>query len=471
MARLLAVLLLVLLAGAGGCSLSDDSDDSGPPQLGGQGRSGGQEDGENQSEEVIGIPPATTKSTTRLGGTDPVADAAAVASAVFPGATAATRPNAVILVDRDDWQGGVAASVFMSDPLVSPTLLSDDDELSDISADTLERLSPTGADLLEDAQVISVGQRVPRPEGRRTEVIAGDDPYALAAAIDQTSSSVRGEPSGNVIVTTGERAAYAMPAAAWAARSGDSILYTKRDELPEPTRKALREHQMPDIYVLGPETVVSQRVERELRKLGSVSRIAGDDPVENAVEFARFREEDFGWGIAAPGQNFTVANVDRPLDAAAAAPLATKGTFAPLLLTDRADRVPPALESYLLDVQPGYEDNPNESVFNRVTVLGDEDALSLAAQARLDEITELVPVDLEGTAAPDDGTDQPDPDRPPDPGGRGGTGPGAPESQPPDRPRPNQPSPDQIPGGPSPPRDDTGGGPDAPRDRDNAPGP
>ena len=32
--------------------------------------------------------------------------------------------------------------------------------------------------------------------------------------------------------------------------------------------------------------------------------------------------------------------------------------FAPLLLTDDADTLPRALEGYLLDVQPGFEDDP-----------------------------------------------------------------------------------------------------------------
>jgi hypothetical protein len=67
--------------------------------------------------------------------------------------------------------------------------------------------------------------------------------------------------------------------------------------------------------------------------------------------------------------------------------------FAPLLLTDRPDELPRPLESYLLSVQPGYEDDPGQAVYNRVWILGDDKLISLRAQARLDEITELVPVE------------------------------------------------------------------------------
>ena len=56
--------------------------------------------------------------------------------------------------------------------------------------------------------------------------------------------------------------------------------------------------------------------------------------------------------------------------------------------------MPRALRGYFLDVQPGYEVNPNEGVFNRVWLLGDESTLSLPLQTEVDELTELIPVDV-----------------------------------------------------------------------------
>ena len=139
--------------------------------------------------------------------------------------------------------------------------------------------------------------------------------------------------------------------------------------------------------------MVSEAVERDLRKLGRVRRIEGDTAVENAIAFARYERGNFGWGVVVPGYNFTLASIDRPLDAAPAASLATKGVFAPLLLTDRADALPRPLEDYFLSVQPGFEDDPGQAVYNHVWILGDDEAVSVEAQARLDQITELVPVE------------------------------------------------------------------------------
>ena len=68
--------------------------------------------------------------------------------------------------------------------------------------------------------------------------------------------------------------------------------------------------------------------------------------------------------------------------------------FAPLLVTNRADQLPKPLEAYLLSVQPGYEEDPGEAVYNRVWILGDDKVISLNAQNRLDQITELIPVQV-----------------------------------------------------------------------------
>jgi hypothetical protein len=381
----IALLLAVLAAGAplAGCNLGDEP--SRPPQL-------GTESGDENAAVKLGFPTSATKNTVRVGGGDAATDAAGVANALYPAVSGSTRPTAVVLIDQRDWQAGITASVLAGSPIAAPLLVSDGDELPPVTKDTLERLEPRGSDLSRDAQVIRIGQEVARPDGYKLAVIEGKDPYERAGAIDRFFSAARGKPSKNVVVVSGERAEWAMPAAAWAARSGDAVLPVKRDSVPAPIQRALREHERPDVYVLGPEKVIGAKAVEALGKLGRVHRIAGPTPVENAIAFARYERRDFGWGVVVPGYNFTVANTSRPLDAAASAPLAAKGVYAPLLLTDRAGELPRALEAYFLSVQPGFEDDPGQAVYNRVWILGDDRTISLRQQARLDQITELVPV-------------------------------------------------------------------------------
>ncbi len=352
---------------------------------------------DEQAAADLGFPFTATKNTTRVGGGDAIADVAGVAGAVWPATSDTTRPKAVVLVDKDNWQGGVAASVFAGEGIGAPLLLSDGEDLPAVSEDTLDRLDPKGADATKGASVIRIGSRPPEPDGYKTTTIDGDDVYELAAEIDRFHAVATGEPSDDVILASGERAEYAMPAAAMAARSGDAVLLAGRSDLPAPSVEGLKRHEKPDVFIVGPETVIGPEVEKKLKPLARrVQRVEGPTPVQNAIEFARFQSGSFGWGAEVPGQNFTIASTSRPLDAAGAASLATNGVFAPLLLTDDPDTLPRSLESYLLDVQPGFETDPRLSVFNHVWILGDDDTISVEEQGRIDEISALIPVEISG---------------------------------------------------------------------------
>jgi putative cell wall-binding protein len=387
----LAAVLAALLA-LSGCSLKQNSDQESsgapatPPVTGAKST-------DKKAAEQLGFPVTATRNTTRVSGSDPIADAAGVASAIFPASSLETRPPAVVLVDKDDWQGAVAAGTLVGDPLKAPILLTDGGSLPSVTSDTLDRLKPKGAQLASGAQAILVGEKPGPPKGLKAARIRGADPYAVAVAIDKFASVARGKPAGDVLVVSAEKPEYAIPAAAWSARSGDPVLFTKRDSVPPATLAALKQHQRPHIYLLGPATVIGTAVEKALGKVGTVKRIQASTPVDNAIAFARFKEGAFGWGAVVPGQNLTIANTARPGDAAAAAGLATNGIFAPLLLTDKAE-LPRSLESYLLDIQPGFQgSDPSKGVYNHVWILGGADALSPASQDRVDAAATLVPVD------------------------------------------------------------------------------
>jgi len=384
--RRISALLLALAVLLAGCSTGDD--ETKPPQLGVRAE-------DEQAAEKLGFPSTATRNTIRVGGSDAVADAAGVAGALYPATGDSDRPTAVVLVDQDDWATAISASVLVGRPIGAPILLTDGGDMPAVSQDVLDRLEPKGSDLSKDAQVIRIGPDVARPAGVKTALIEGDDEFQRAAAIDRFYSAARAAPSNDLVLFSAEDPEFAMPAAAWAARSGDAALPVRRNRVPAPIVKALREHERPNVFVLGPERVISKRVVDQIEKgklARNVKRIEGPNPVENAIAFARYEKGDFGWGIVVPGYNFTVASATRPSDAAAAAALATRGVFAPLVLTDNAVRLPQKLEEYFLSVQPGYEDDPGQAVYNRAWILGDDEAVSVEQQAHLDQLTELIPV-------------------------------------------------------------------------------
>jgi hypothetical protein len=385
--RIRVLTALIGAAALGGCSIggSGDSGGSGVP-------SAAPTASQPKAIEQLGFPTLATRNTIRVGGGDPIADLAGTVAAVFPATSVRTRPDAVVLVDKDDWQGAVAGAVLGAPPLNAPMLATDGGSVPAATQAALTQVKPKGADLARDAQIIRIGTKPPAPSGLKSGKIAAAGPYETAAAIDRFATALRGKPSPHVVIASGEQSAYAMPAASWAARSGDSVLFTQKGSVPAATLKAVKAHSRPDIYLLGPENVISSAVARRLARLGRVERVDGPTPVANAIALARYSRRGFGWGVTVPGYNFALASTTRPLDAAAGAALATNGVFAPLLLTDRAGSLPVDISSYLLDVEPGYEKDPSSGVYNRVWILGDTKTVSLAAQGRLDEITRLVPV-------------------------------------------------------------------------------
>ena len=351
----------------------------------------GRKGDESKAAQQLGFPQFATKNTTRVGGADPTADAAAVAQAVFTPELSSARPRAVAVVDSGDWQSGVAASVLMSRPLRAPALLASSDSLPDATKNALSALDPAGATPLAGAQAIRVGS-VPAPSGMRSIAVPGANPFAVAAGVDRLAARIAKKPSDAVVVASGERAEFAMPAAAWAAKSGDPVLFVTRNAIPPETKRALTFHQQPKIYVLGPPDVISAQVEKQLRGLGTVKRISGPDAVTNAIAFARYSDGSFGWNVVDPGHGLVFANQQRPLDAAAGAPLSASGKYGPLLLVDAASPLPPALIQYLLDIEPGYEKDPTRGVYNHGWLLGDSGAISVGDQARIDTLLEIAPV-------------------------------------------------------------------------------
>jgi hypothetical protein len=389
------VLLSLLLAGCGGGG-GGSNDKPSPKEQAEQGTPVlGQTGDEEPAGPALGFPVFATKNTTRVGGADPVADAAAVAQAVYTSRSEDTRPDAVVLVDQDDWRAGISAAQLAAPPLGAPVLFTEGEDLPSATEDALDKLRPSGADRAGKAQVIRIG-KVAKPDDLDATDIPAGNPAATARAIDKLQSSAARKPSSAVVVASADRPDFAMPAAGWAAKSGDPVLWTGRDALPPETKAAIQAHGKPKIYVLGPEDVISNAVVEELRKLGAVKRVSGPDPVTNAIAFSRFSDAGFGWGVTDPGHGFVFASTKRTLDAAAAAPLSAAGKYGPLLLVAEAQALPQTLQDYLLDIQPGYDKDPVRGVYNHGWLMGDEAAISADVQSRIDTLLEIQPVDTGG---------------------------------------------------------------------------
>jgi hypothetical protein len=295
------------------------------------------------------------KNVTRVGGARDEETQGLVLEIAYPATRAENRPGVVMTVPRD-WRPALAATPLIARPLNAAVMIAD------------------------------------------SAPLWGADPAAIAAANDERLARDAGALSRNVIVVAADAdPRWALPAGAYAARTGTPILFVMRREVPPATASALgRRGGGARIFVLGPEAAIPDTVARQLERFGRVTRIAGNGFVANAVRFAEFRDEatDFGWGRTTAGLrqwapfNSIIVNGERWQDAVVAAHLARAGKSGPLLYAER-DRLPAATDNYLWRQRPIFASTPAEGPFNHAWVVGSFERVGYLAQAWADYSQEI----------------------------------------------------------------------------------
>ncbi|MEA2215983.1 MAG: hypothetical protein QOK19_1544 [Solirubrobacteraceae bacterium] len=354
------------------------------------------------AEGAVGV---ATRNTTRVGGANAAADAAAVARVVYPGLTSTSRPQAVVVVDQRSWPAALAASSLAGAPLNAPILFAEGDSLPQVSLEALEAMHPTGAGTA-GAQVIEIATHARLPGRYSVRAVPAAGPAPISGEIEQLLEQVQGgRPRQAIVMGTGGSRASQMPAAGLSAESGAPLLLTDPGSLSAATAAALTRLHRPAIYVMN-GAAVGKAVLGALAKLGSVTRIpeAGTgesaSPAAGAIAAARFTDGSFGWGVKEPGHGLVFANSARPLDAPAAALFSATGEYGPLLLLEAPNRIDPGLAAYLGNIQPAYttapEFRPVRGVYNHGWLVGDERTIALGTQAEIDSLLEISPRKLGG---------------------------------------------------------------------------
>jgi hypothetical protein len=361
---------------------------------------GGEEAAEapTTSAEELGYPGFATDNTTRVGGADPATIAAASALAVFPSTTPKQRPAAVTIVSEEGKAApaiAAAASVMMAPPIRAPLLFTTSQGSPASTTAALEALNPQGSSATDG---LAAFRAAPFDDlllggGKTMDMVGakGETLEIVANFAREREKLAGGPPDAYLLAPYAPE--YVAPAAAWAARSGDPVLPNGADALEEGYAGLLRKHTKVPVFVLGPTAQISDAVLAEVKKIGNpVKRVAGEDPVANALAFARYGSGKFGWDVNDPGHGFVLARAEEPLSAVAAAALSASGTWGPLLLTDGADTLPGEVREYFLDVKPGYTTDPTRAFYNHVWVIGDQEAIDVKQQAEVNELAELAKI-------------------------------------------------------------------------------
>ena len=352
------------------------------------------------------------KNATRVGGRTDNETAVQALQIAYPATRPENSPGAIVNIP-DDWRTALAATSLIARPFNAALVVaSSNDENINREVQRLRRESAGAtAPVVPSPSPSPATEAAPAPTPFQTktiyldtagdtpgESITGADPASIAAAIDERRANVGGAFSANVIVVSSEHDyRWAMPAAAYSARTGMPVLFVSGNDVPAATVMALqRRNGHARIFVLGPNTVVSDKVVNQLQPFGRATRIEGGNYFDNAVHFAEFRDAgaEFGWGRMGRGSrqfsnvNTILVNGENWRDAVAAAHLARAGKSGALLFTEK-DRLPAVVDNYLWRQRPIFAATPAEGPFNHIWVVGSFDRIAYGTQAWADYSQEI----------------------------------------------------------------------------------
>ncbi|MGO4886542.1 cell wall-binding repeat-containing protein [Anaerobacillus sp. MEB173] len=349
---------------------------------------------ENATNNLLHL---STKNITRINEDDPIRFSIMVSQTIWPATHKENQPGTVILAPQGQWQVALASVNLIHHPNDGPVLLFEGNNLNDLVINEIHRLQPKGN--IEGTQIMVMGELADDQlnslnQDFEVKQITSEDPAAFARDLDQIYSEITGSvPQGVIIGSSEEKAIpYTLPAGNWISHMEEPLLYVSAGDIPESTKEALEKRNgEANIYVLGPESIISEDLVNQLQEYGNVTRITGENPVEVSIQFAKFKDEqtNFGWGIDSPGHGLVFVSTTTPELAIAGAPFAHLGKHAPMVLLENGELTTEVYQ-YLGSLKPTFKDEPTEGPYNHGYVLGSEDIISYRTQGVIDEKLEIV---------------------------------------------------------------------------------
>lgn len=341
----------------------------------------------------------STKNITRLSADNLIDTAVKVSQTIWPATESANQPGAVILAPVDNWQISLASADLIHHPNNGPVLFYESDGIPEVTLKEIERLNPIGTE--DGSKVMLMGNANQKILDQLADYqfnqIEGDDPASFAVSVDEAYAKAAGElPQGLIIVSAEEDAKlYSLIAANWIAHMAEPILYVTKDGIPDATREALeKRNKAANIYVLGPDSVISADIEGGLQDYGQVTRIGGETPVEVSIEFAKFKDEktDFGWGIQEPGHGFGFVSTSDADFAVAGAPFAHLGKHAPMIWLEEGE-LSDVTHEFLGELQPTFTNDPTVGPYSHGFIIGSGTSITMETQGTIDQMLEIIPAD------------------------------------------------------------------------------
>ncbi|MCB2292784.1 cell wall-binding repeat-containing protein [Clostridium algoriphilum] len=344
-------------------------------------------------------PAIDTVNTTRILGDVPLTFNNYVTKVIYPSSKVKWRPNAIILVPFTSYHYGLLASPLIHFPINAPIVFTNANYLSQETFNEIIRLSPTGKDV--PAKVLIVGPVAPIIElqllnaGLSVIRITGNNPIRAASEAMEfrykmAPDSMEG--NKNIMIVSADDHTESVPAAYYSAHMGVPILFTYRDKLPEITKQKLIKYNNKNIFIIGGEQTISDKVFNEIQSIAKskVDRIGGSTCYEVAVNFSKYYSQDsmFGWNInTKDGWAFCFGTPNNWVYNLSACIFAHLGKHPPLLYIEPFE-IPKATSEYVLSVKP-VETHPPKPQFLHGFILGGFQQISPNMQIKLEEILNI----------------------------------------------------------------------------------
>ena len=349
------------------------------------------------SNSLGGLLHLNTKNVTRLNSNDAFEISVMTSQMIWPATHEANQPGTIMLAPYENWQLALASLNLVHHPNDGPLLFTDNGAIPDSILAEIDRLHPKGN--VEGTQIMVMGSlndgELDKLSDYEVVVVEEEEAAAFAYEIDRIYGELTNNTPNSVIIGSMEEKGkkFTIPAGSWITHMDEPLLYVTETEIPKATVTALEKREgTAAIYVVGPESVISNEVVEKLTQYGDVTRISGETPAELAVEFAKFRDHDtnFGWEVVSPGHGLVMVSTEFPELAITAAPFAHLGKHAPMVWLDEG-KFTEEMHMYLEQLKPTFENEPTEGPYNHAYLIGGEKLVSFNVQGYIDEMLEIVP--------------------------------------------------------------------------------
>jgi len=323
-----------------------------------------------------------TLNTTRICGCNIYENAIKISNIAY----ADKSPGSIILVSGEIWQDAFTATSLVHFPQNAPILFTPTNYLDPNTLSQIFKLNPRGVNGIKIFLIGGISYFVEQQLhmlGLRTKRIGGINFYDTAAKVAEYL-----EYPQNIMIVSGEDYREGLCTCAYAAHSGDVVLFTEKHKLPWYTCRVIQTTKNPHVFIIGSMDTISEIVETEISNLNVefVDRISGDTPYEVAVNFAKYKSPDdhFGWGRNyKDGHAFTFTSIRIAHDSASSSVFGHLGKHAPILSVNK-NKLPDVTRHYIESVQPIPKPEPRPP-FMHGWIIGCDNTISSKVQIEIEK--------------------------------------------------------------------------------------